>query len=58
MKLIYIECNEGEMRANRTFMDALTDVVHFASDAIIGSGFPIQSSEEGEDDENNESERG
>jgi hypothetical protein len=26
MKLIYIECNAEEMRANRTFIDALTDI--------------------------------
>ena len=26
MKLIYMECNAEEMKANRTFMDALTDI--------------------------------
>ncbi len=26
MKIIYIECNENEMKANRTFIDTLTDI--------------------------------
>ena len=28
MKMIYIECNAEEMKSNRTFIDALTDIVN------------------------------
>ena len=34
MKIVYIECNAEEMRANRTLIDALTDVVHSIVDAF------------------------
>lgn len=34
MKIVYIECNAEEMRANRTLIDALTDVAHSIVDAF------------------------
>ena len=34
MKIVYIECNAEEMRANRTLIDALTDAVHNIVDAF------------------------
>lgn len=34
MKLVYIECNEAEMKANRTFIDALTDIAKSIVDTL------------------------
>lgn len=34
MKIVYIECNAEEMRANRTLIDALTDVVQSIVDVF------------------------
>ncbi len=34
MKIVYIECDAEEMRANRTLIDALTDVAHSIVDAL------------------------
>lgn len=34
MKIIYIECDAEEMRANRTFIDTLTDIVHSIVDDL------------------------
>ena len=51
MKVVYIECSVEEMRANRTFMDALTDIV----DGIV-STFNSPISDELENELNEESE--
>ena len=34
MKIVYIECDAEEMRANRTFIDTLTDIAHSIVDAL------------------------
>lgn len=34
MKIMYIECNEEEMRANRSLMDALTDIAQGIANAF------------------------
>lgn len=36
MKIIMIECDAEEMRANRTIMDNLTDAVNKLTDSMFG----------------------
>ena len=49
MKMIYVECNAEEMKANRTFIDALMDIVHGIVDTLNG---PAPENLQGEDPEN------
>ena len=55
MKIVYIECDAEEMRANRTFIDALTDIAHSIVDAL-NSPIPNDLEEELEKDEKEEQE--
>lgn len=34
MKIVYIECNSEEMKANRTFIDALVDIANSIVDSF------------------------
>ena len=36
MKILMIECNEDELRANRTLMDTITDTVSNFTQALFG----------------------
>ena len=55
MKIVFIECNAEEMRANRTLIDAITDVVHSIVDAF-NSPIPNDLEEKLEKDEKEEQE--
>lgn len=55
MKILFVECNAEEMRANRTFIDALTDVAHNIVDAF-NSPIPDELEQELEKDEEQEGE--
>lgn len=47
MKILFVECNAEEMRVNRTFIDALTDVVRNIVDTF-NSPIPDGLEQEGE----------
>lgn len=55
MKILFVECNAEEMKTNRTFMDALTDVVHGIVDTL-NSPIPDEWEQELEKDEEQEGE--
>ena len=55
MKILFVECNAEEMRANRTFIDALTDVAHSIVDAF-NSLIPDELKQELEKEEEQEGE--
>ena len=53
MKLLYVEMNAEEMKANRTLMDALTDMVHGIVDVFnspVSDDFGKVEESEEEDD--------
>lgn len=43
MKIIMIECDAEEMRANRTIMDTLTDAVNKLTDSMFGENISRKS---------------
>ena len=47
MKIVYIECNAEEMKANRTFIDALVDI---ANGIVDGLDFVPVSDEDDEEE--------
>ena len=55
MKILFVECNAEEMRANRTLIDALTDVAHNIVDAF-NSQIPDELEQELKKDEEQEGE--
>lgn len=55
MKIVYIECDAEEMRANRTLIDTLTDIAHGIVDAL-NSPIPNDPEQELEKDEKEERE--
>ena len=59
MKIVYIECNEDELKANRGLMDSIVDAVHGVLDSFYGTynpptNFDPDESDEGEGAEESE----
>ena len=58
MKIIYIECNEDELKANRGLMDSIVDAVHGILDSFYGTYNPSTNFDpdesDGDDDEESE----
>ena len=54
MKVVYIECNEDELRANRGIMDAVVDMMSGVLSSVYGTCNPVcdesDESEVSEDD--------
>jgi len=54
MKIVYIECTEDELRANRGIMDAVVDAVGGLLSGVYGNCAPVigpnEEVEEGEQD--------
>ena len=50
MKIIYLECTEGELRANRGIMDNVVDMVSGMAQAFYGTCTMPKNSKDEEDE--------
>jgi hypothetical protein len=55
MKVVYIECTEGELRANRGIMDAIIDAVQGVANRCWGMHNPVSVTEDEQEEEDADS---
>lgn len=57
MKIIFIECNEEELKTNRGFMDSVVDAVRGITNSFWGNFNPVVSDVDEEESEEESEEK-